>query len=60
MGPFCMKESTRTRGHVEDALRHGGKLMIGGAPPAGTAYQRGFFFNPTLIDGADDEALVMT
>jgi acyl-CoA reductase-like NAD-dependent aldehyde dehydrogenase len=51
---------TRTRAHIEDALRHGGKLIMGGAPPAGTAYQHGFFFNPTLIDGADDAALVMT
>jgi len=33
---------------------------VGGAPPVGSAYERGFFFNPTLIDGADDAALVMT
>ena len=30
------------------------RLVVGGAPPAGSAYERGFFFNPTLIDGADD------
>jgi acyl-CoA reductase-like NAD-dependent aldehyde dehydrogenase len=50
----------RTREHVEDALRRGGRLIAGGAPPVGSAYERGFFFNPTLIDGADDGALVMT
>jgi len=50
----------RTRAHVEDALACGGRLIAGGAPPAGSAYARGFFFRPTLIDGADDGALVMT
>ena len=50
----------RTRAHIEDALARGGRLVVGGAPPSASAYQRGFFFNPTLIDGADDDALVMT
>ena len=50
----------RTRAHVEDALARGGRLVVGGAPPSGSAYEGGFFFNPTLIDGADDAALVMT
>jgi len=51
---------TRTRAHVEDALARGGRLIVGGAPPGGSAYERRFFFRPTLIDGADDSALVMT
>jgi succinate-semialdehyde dehydrogenase/glutarate-semialdehyde dehydrogenase len=51
---------TRTLRHVEDALRRGGTLIAGGAAPQGTAYERGFFFEPTLIDGAPDDALVMT
>jgi succinate-semialdehyde dehydrogenase / glutarate-semialdehyde dehydrogenase len=50
----------RTRAHVEDACARGGRLIVGGAPPSGSAYERGFFFSPTLIDGADDAALVMT
>ena len=50
----------RTRAHVEDALVRGGRLIVGGAPPSEEAYERGFFFNPTLIDGADAGALVMT
>ena len=50
----------RTRAHIGDALRRGGRLIVGGAPPVGSAYERGFFFDPTLIDGADDAALVMT
>ena len=51
---------TRTRRHVEDALRRGGRLVAGGAAPSGSAYDGGFFFRPTLIDGASDDALVMT
>ncbi len=51
---------SRTRQHVDDALAHGGRLIAGGAAPTGEAYERGFFFNPTIIDGADDRALVMT
>jgi acyl-CoA reductase-like NAD-dependent aldehyde dehydrogenase len=50
----------RTRGHIEDALRRGGRLIAGGAAPTASAYDRGFFFRPTLIDGAGDDALVMT
>jgi succinate-semialdehyde dehydrogenase/glutarate-semialdehyde dehydrogenase len=50
----------RTAAHVADALRRGGRLITGGSAPEGREYQRGFFFNPTLIDGADDGAQVMT
>ena len=51
---------SRTRRHIEDALAHGGRLVVGGSQPAGEAFDRGFFFNPTVIEGADDSALVMT
>jgi acyl-CoA reductase-like NAD-dependent aldehyde dehydrogenase len=45
----------RTRAHLEDALRNGGRLVAGGAAVQG----RGFFFRPTVVEGADDSALVM-
>ncbi len=50
----------RTRAHLDDALRHGGRLIAGGDAPKGEAFDRGFFFRPTVVDGADDAALVMT
>ena len=50
----------RTRSHVEDAVRRGGTLVVGGSVPRGSAYEHGFFFEPTLIDDAADDALVMT
>lgn len=51
---------SRTRRHIEDALAHGGRLIVGGSQPVGEAFDRGFFFNPTVIDSADDSAFVMT
>jgi succinate-semialdehyde dehydrogenase / glutarate-semialdehyde dehydrogenase len=51
---------SRTRRHSEDALAHGGRLIVGGSQPAGEAFDRGFFFNRTVIDGANDSALIMT
>jgi acyl-CoA reductase-like NAD-dependent aldehyde dehydrogenase len=50
----------RTAAHVADSLRRGGRLIVGGSPPKGDEYKQGFFYSPTLIDSADDAALVMT
>ena len=49
----------RVAAHVADAVRHGGKLLVGGAAPKSAAFDKGFFFEPTLIDDAPDGALVM-
>jgi succinate-semialdehyde dehydrogenase/glutarate-semialdehyde dehydrogenase len=49
----------RTIKHLEDSLRHGARLVAGGAAPKGDLYDRGFYFRPTVVDGADDSALVM-
>ena len=52
---------TRTRLHLNDALRRGGRLVAGGgAPVVDDALLEGFFFQPTVVEGADDSALVMT
>jgi succinate-semialdehyde dehydrogenase / glutarate-semialdehyde dehydrogenase len=50
----------RVARHVADAVRRGGRLLVGGGVPKGAAYDSGFFFEPTLIDDAPDAALVMT
>ncbi|MDE3176765.1 MAG: aldehyde dehydrogenase family protein, partial [Pseudomonadota bacterium] len=50
----------RTQAHLDDALRHGGRLIAGGAAPKGAGFDRGFFFRPTVVEGADDAARVMT
>lgn len=46
--------------HVADAVKRGGKLLVGGAAPKGGDYHRGFFFEPTLVDEVPDDALALT
>lgn len=41
---------------IQDAVAHGGKLICGGKRQAGT---KGFFLEPTVIDGVKEPALCM-
>jgi succinate-semialdehyde dehydrogenase / glutarate-semialdehyde dehydrogenase len=50
----------RTETHLQDALRRGGRLVAGGGRPDGDAYDRGFFFQPTVVDDVPDGALALT
>jgi acyl-CoA reductase-like NAD-dependent aldehyde dehydrogenase len=50
----------RVAGHVADAVGRGGKLLIGGRVPTGSDYDRGFFYEPALIDEVPDTALALT
>jgi succinate-semialdehyde dehydrogenase/glutarate-semialdehyde dehydrogenase len=60
-GPV-LNEAVRGRvsRHLEDARAKGGRVVVGGAAPAGERFARGTFFEPTLVDGPTDDALVMT
>ncbi|HEY1719715.1 MAG TPA: aldehyde dehydrogenase family protein [Magnetospirillaceae bacterium] len=60
-GPV-LNESVRTRvsNHIADAVAKGGKLLIGGKAPKGADYDRGFFFEPALVDNAAIDSLPMT
>lgn len=49
----------RVERHQADALRRGGRLLSGGCRPRGTAFDRGFFYRPTLIDDAPLDSLPM-
>ncbi|RMY62434.1 hypothetical protein D0865_00444, partial [Hortaea werneckii] len=42
--------------HIDDAVSKGGKVLSGGAPPAGN----GFYFTPTVISGATPGMAVAT
>ena len=42
---------------VEDATATGAKLLAGGARPAG--FNRGYYFEPTVLDEVPDEARIM-
>ena len=41
---------------IEDAVKHGGKILAGGKRKSGT---HGFFLEPSVIDGAQDHAVCM-
>jgi succinate-semialdehyde dehydrogenase/glutarate-semialdehyde dehydrogenase len=60
-GPV-LNETVRARvgRHTADGIAKGGRLLTGGKPPDDPALARGFFFLPTLIDGAADDSLPMT
>jgi succinate-semialdehyde dehydrogenase/glutarate-semialdehyde dehydrogenase len=60
-GPV-LNESVRTRvkRHIDDAVTRGGKLLTGGSVPKGEAYDRGFFFQPAIVDDVPDGALATT
>lgn len=60
-GPV-LNESVRARTtrHLDDAVRRGAKLVIGGSAPKGGLYDRGFFFEPALVDEVPDGALAVT
>lgn len=51
---------TRVRRHLDDAVHRGGKLLVGGSVPKGDAYDKGFFFEPALVDDVPDAALALT
>ncbi|MGO4838894.1 aldehyde dehydrogenase, partial [Rhizobiaceae sp. 2RAB30] len=60
-GPM-LHEGVRSRvtSHVADAVSKGGKLLIGGRVPDGAEYERGFFYEPALVDEVPDAALALT
>jgi acyl-CoA reductase-like NAD-dependent aldehyde dehydrogenase len=60
-GPV-LNESVRTRvkRHIDDAVHRGGKLLTGGTMPRGDAYDKGFFFQPAIVDEVPDGALATT
>lgn len=51
---------SRVQRHVDDAVRRGGRLLIGGRIPTGDDYDRGYFYEPALVDDVPDGALATT
>ena len=40
--------------HVQAALDDGGRLLCGGRRPAGGLYERGWFYEPAIVEGLDN------
>jgi acyl-CoA reductase-like NAD-dependent aldehyde dehydrogenase len=60
LGPmFSRAQRDRTQGHVADAIEKGAELLSGGREPEGEAYEKGYFFRPTVLGGADHSMRVM-
>jgi betaine-aldehyde dehydrogenase len=54
MGPIHSEDQRKDiEGMVEDAKERGGKVLLGGKRPAGAEYQKGYFYEPTLISDVD-------
>jgi len=51
---------TRVARHIADGVAKGGRVLIGGAKAKVAGLDRGFFFEPTVIDGAADDSLPMS
>lgn len=60
LGPmFSREQRDKTQEHVADALERGAELLCGGGEPEGEAYERGYFFLPTVLCRADHKMKVM-
>lgn len=60
LGPMCTAKGVeKVRQHVEDAKLRGARILTGGKRPEGTAYQNGFFYEPTIIADATQEMQIM-
>jgi aldehyde dehydrogenase (NAD+) len=50
MGPLVSEEQRdRVLGYIEEGKRAGATLATGGAPPEGSAYEKGWFVSPTIF-----------
>ena len=60
LGPmFSRAQREKTREHLADALGKGAELLSGGREPEGEAYEKGYFFRPTVLGRADHSMRVM-
>jgi len=60
LGPMCSpKGLATTKRHIEDALNKGARLVCGGKKPEGKAFEKGYFFEPTILADVNHEMLIM-
>ena len=60
MGPIHTSDQRdEIEAQVKDAVDRGARVLIGGSRPEGEQYEKGFFYQPTiLVDVADDARVV--
>jgi len=60
LGPMATATCLATvKEHVADAIKKGAKLVCGGAAPKGENFDRGNFYQPTILTNVTSEMLVM-
>ncbi len=45
--------------HIKDAISKGAQLVCGGKKPQGAEYEKGYFFEPTIIRDVNHDMLIM-
>jgi len=61
LGPMASRPGLeKTRRHIEDALNKGARLICGGRRPPGGQYDKGYFFEPTILADTTHDMLIMT
>jgi succinate-semialdehyde dehydrogenase/glutarate-semialdehyde dehydrogenase len=59
MGPLhTAQQRAEIEAQLADAIQHGGRVIAGGSRPAGDAFARGFYFEPTVVVEVPDSARV--
>ncbi len=61
LGPLTTKAGLQDiEEHVSDALEKGAQLLTGGKKPAGSEFERGYFYEPTVLKGITDDMDIAT
>lgn len=60
MGPMCTKAGVeKVERHVNDAVAKGAKIVCGGKRPSGPKFEKGFFYEPTIVRDVNHDMLIM-
>jgi len=60
LGPMCTAGGLeKTKIHIKDAVEKGAKIGSGGKRPQGKEYEKGYFFEPTILRDVNHSMLVM-
>jgi acyl-CoA reductase-like NAD-dependent aldehyde dehydrogenase len=61
MGPLHTEKQRREiEAQLEDAVQRGGNVVAGGKRPEGEQFQKGYYFEPTVVVDVPDDARVWT
>ncbi|MFA6506208.1 MAG: NAD-dependent succinate-semialdehyde dehydrogenase [Treponemataceae bacterium] len=60
LGPMCTASGlSTTKRHISDAIEKGAKIACGGKRPEGKEFEKGYFFEPTILRDVNHGMIVM-